>query len=477
MPEKMLQFTNLEGKMPAKRSAKQRRDDFAEIYGDYTPKEASEQASRCSQCGVPFCQNHCPLQNNIPDWLQLSAEGDWQGAYELSAQTNPMPEICGRICPQDKLCEGSCVIEQSTHGTVSIGAVERHLTDMAWENGWITPITPVQERPQSVGIIGAGPAGLAAAEYLRVQGWQVYVYDRYDRAGGLLIYGIPNFKLDKDIVKRRVQRLEQAGVHFILNTNVDYAYMQTLQSKHEAILLAIGVYQARNLGIPCALNGQYPKSKPIKALGFLTNANCVGLDGSSLDEKTNTQQVCAGKNVLVIGGGDTAMDCVRTAIRQGANSVRCLYRRDENNMPGSRRETKNAQEEGVLFEWLKAPKALRVDDKGGLVLSAKQMRLGEKDASGRQSIEEAKAKDKEYHVDIVIEALGFSPEDLHDLHPELTLSRHASLKVHPLSYETNIEGLYGAGDIVRGASLVVWAIKEGREAAQSMHTYLLTKER
>ncbi|RZV34586.1 MAG: NAD(P)-dependent oxidoreductase, partial [Acidimicrobiales bacterium] len=251
MSDKMLKFIKVEREMPAKRPADTRREDFTEIYGDYLKDKAQEQSSRCSQCGVPFCQNACPLQNNIPDWLMLTAEGRTQDAYRVSAETNSMPEICGRICPQDRLCEGSCVIEQSTHGTVTIGAVERYLTDTAWDEGWVEPLKPRTELPLSVGIIGAGPAGLAAAESLREQGWQVTVYDRYDRAGGLLIYGIPNFKLEKDIVERRTKRLEDGGIKFVLNTDIgkDISF-EDLQKKHASILIATGVYNARCLEVP-----------------------------------------------------------------------------------------------------------------------------------------------------------------------------------------------------------------------------------
>jgi len=323
---KMLKFVETERDMPTKRASNERRDDFLEIYGDYIDVKAKEQASRCSQCGVPFCQNHCPLENNIPDWLKLTAEGRTEEAYRISAATNNMPEICGRICPQDRLCEGSCVIEQSGHGTVTIGSVERYLTDTAWENGWVEPIAPRRELPLSVGIIGAGPAGLATAEQLRLQGWQVTVYDRHDRAGGLLIYGIPNFKLDKAIVERRTQRLMDGGIEFKLNTDIgtDISF-DKLREKHDAVMIATGVYKARDLSVPGGgADGVTP------ALPFLMDSNRRNLGD------TVTSETAEGKNVVVIGGGDTAMDCVRTAVRQGAKSVTCLYRRDHPSRVGAR---------------------------------------------------------------------------------------------------------------------------------------------
>ncbi len=466
MPQRMLKFVDVDRQMPDKRDADIRAEDFAEIYGDYILEKAEEQASRCSQCGVPFCQNHCPLQNNIPDWLRLTAEGRLKEAYAISAATNSMPEICGRICPQDRLCEGNCVIEQSGHGTVTIGSVERFLTDNAWNEGWVAPIKPRIERELSVGIIGSGPAGLAAAEALREQGWQVTVYERADRPGGLMIYGIPNFKLEKSIVERRTKRLEDGGVTFELGIDVgaDISF-DKLREKHSAVLIATGVYKARDLECPGAgLDDVRP------ALSFLIDSNKRGL-GDDIQGET-----AEGKDVVVIGGGDTAMDCVRTAVRQGAKSVTCLYRRDEANMPGSARETFNAKEEGVDFRWLAAPKAIHDEDGKISIVRADKMRLGIKDASGRQSPEAIKGADFDVKADLVIKALGFLPENMENLKPELATTRWGTIKVNPVTFETNLDGVYAAGDIVRGASLVVWAIREGRDAADHMHKYLLAQQ-
>jgi glutamate synthase (NADPH/NADH) small chain len=468
--QRMLTFVTVEPQTPQKRPAAERRDDFHEIYADYIETKAKEQASRCSQCGVPFCQTHCPLQNNIPDWLMMTATGRLEEAFELSSATSNMPEICGRICPQDRLCEGGCVIEQSTHGAVTIGAVERYITDTAWEKGWVRPITPGRSRGQSVGIIGAGPAGLSAAEQLRTAGYDVVVYDRYDRPGGLLMYGIPGFKLEKPIVQRRADRLAEGGVVFKLNTDVgkDITWAE-LRQKHDAILVATGVYQARELGVP----GDDSKGVH-KALDYLvaSNRKGLGLDAELYDNGTLN---AADRNVVVIGGGDTAMDCVRTAIRQGAKSVTCLYRRDRANMPGSQREVVNAEDEGVKFDWLAAPGAV-LAKKGGVAKAVRgvRMRLGAADASGRQSPEPIPGSEYELKADLVIKALGFDPEDLssHFNEPGLSVNRWGGVKVDYRTMMTSIEGVFAAGDIVRGASLVVWAIKEGRDAAAAIDQYL-----
>ena len=472
MPEKMLKFVNIGQQNPPKRDVSNRKEDFREIYDDFIKEKAKEQSSRCSQCGVPFCQVHCPLSNNIPDWLKLTAEGRLEEAYLLSQSTNNMPEVCGRICPQDRLCEGNCVIEQSGHGTVTIGSVEKFITDNAWENGWVKPIEVKNEINQSVGIIGAGPAGLACGEQLRKFGYKVTIYDRYDRAGGLLIYGIPNFKLEKFVVERRTKLLNDSGIEFIQNFEVGKdSSLDELRKKHDAILIATGVYKAREVNLPGNdLGNIFP------AMDFLTASNRKGLgDEVKLfeDGTLNAQD----KNVVVIGGGDTAMDCVRTAVRQNAKSVKCLYRRDKENMPGSTREVLNAEEEGIEFIWLSTPKEFKGKDKIQNIIVDK-IKLGSPDDSGRRKPEIIENSEFVLKADMVIKSLGFDPEDLPALFgsKDLQVSKWGTIKNNFDTMETNLPGVFAAGDIIRGASLVVWAIKDGRDAADSIKKFLEKKE-
>ncbi len=462
--QRMLRFVDVPRITPPKRHSGERRGDFGEIYRAFAAEQAAEQAGRCSQCGVPYCQSHCPLHNNIPDWLKLTAEGRLREAYELSQFTNTFPEICGRICPQDRLCEGNCVIEQAGHGTVTIGAVEKYLTDLAWEQGWVAPIRPGRERPESVGIIGAGPGGLAAADALRQAGLQVTIYDRHDRVGGLMVYGIPSFKLEKDVVARYEARFRDAGVAFVLNCAVgqDIGFGE-LRTRHDAVLVATGVYKSRELVGPGAgLVGI------VRAIDYLTASNRKGF-GDAVPEFDSGELDAAGKRVVVIGGGDTAMDCVRTAIRQGATSVKCLYRRDRANMPGSQREVANAEEEGVEFVWLTTPRGFVGEGKVTGVRVAR-MRLGAPDVTGRQAPEEIPDADYTEDAGLVIKALGFEPEDIPRLWDAegLEVTRWGTIRADFRSKRTSLGGVYAVGDIVRGASLVVWAIRDGREAAQSI---------
>jgi len=468
----MLTFPNTPQHYPDVAPAEARKHDYHEIYSDFDPAEAAIQASRCSQCGIPFCQIHCPLQNNIPDWLKLTAEGRLQEAYALSSATNTFPEICGRICPQDRLCEGNCVIEKGFN-SVTIGAVEKYITETAFANGWVTPIAPARDSGRSVGIIGAGPAGLAAADMLRRFGHEVHVYDRYDRSGGLLMYGIPNFKLEKDIVLRRHHLLVQGGIHFHLDCAVGQDIsLAELRQKHSTVLIATGVYRSRDMEIPNA-----SLEHVVPALPYLTASNRAGL-GDAVAEYDSGVLNAASKEVIVIGGGDTAMDCVRTAVRQGAKKVTCLYRRDRANMPGSRREVKNAEEEGVQFMWLCAPKAF-VGQRRVEQLLVQRMRLSAHDAAGRQSVLPVEGESFALPCDMAIKALGFDAEDLPVMFdaPELTLNTYGTLAVDAKSFETSLPGVYGAGDIVRGASLVVWAIRDGRDAANAMHRSMVAQQK
>ena len=460
----MLKFIDIALETPVKRTSKGRMGDFNEIYQEYSEEKVNDQASRCSQCGVPYCQSHCPLHNNIPDWLRLTTQGRLKEAYELSQNTNAFPEICGRICPQDRLCEGNCVIEQSGHGTVTIGSIEKYITDTAWKKGWVKPIIPNIERSETVAIIGAGPGGLAAAAILRQSGVQVTIFDRYDRAGGLMTYGIPGFKLEKDVVTRRVNQLKESGVNFQLNCNVgnDLSFDQ-IEKDHYATIIATGVYKSRELG-DISTNME----NVVKAIDYLSASNRKGF-GDAVIEFDNGKLNFNGKKVVVIGGGDTAMDCVRTAVRQGARSVKCLYRRDRNNMPGSQREVQNAEEEGVEFVWLSSPKGF-VGSKVVKGVKVSNMRLGLVDATGRQFPEEIEDSSYIEDADVVIKALGFDPENIKVLwnYPEIETTRWGTIKTDFQTHSTNLKNVYAIGDISRGASLVVWAIKDGQEAAENI---------
>ena len=469
----MLKFVDIKQRNPEKESVKTRSKNFTEIYSRFVKKKAEEQSARCSQCGIPFCQVHCPLQNNIPDWLKLTAEERLEEAYEIASLTNNMPEVCGRICPQDRLCEGNCVIEKSGHGAVTIGAVEKYITDVAWEKGWVKNIHVKKEKNISIGIIGSGPTGLAAAEQLRIQGYQITIYDRYDRPGGLLIYGIPNFKLEKEIVIKRTQRLKNSGINFVMNCEIGSSIkFSELQEKHDAILIATGVYKSRAINL-----NQYDAPNVIPALEFLIASNKKGLK-DKVEDFENGKLNAKNKNVVVIGGGDTAMDCVRTAVRQDAKSVKCLYRRDQKNMPGSQHEVENAIEEGVDFHWLTLPVEFVGNEKIKQTKIIK-MQLGSADDSGRRKAEPINGSEEDLDTDLIIEALGFEPENLPIMFnkSELSVTQWGTLKINYKTMMTNIEGVFAAGDIVRGASLVVWGIKDGRDVAENIHNFFLKKEK
>jgi len=468
----MLQFVDTKQEFPESRVPLERCEDFAEIYRSFAMEKAKAQSSRCSQCGVPFCQEYCPLHNNIPDWLCLVAEGRFKEAYHVSQETNTFPEICGKICPQDRLCEGNCVLEHSGHGTVTIGAVEQFITEMAWSNGWVASSPPKSEYGESIGIIGSGPAGLAAAERLRARGFQVTIYDRHDRVGGLLVYGIPDFKLDKKVVARREKQLRDMGVEFRMSCNVghDVAFHE-LQNRHSAVLVATGACAYRSLSIPgSGMNGI------VQAMDYLQTSNRVTL-GDSCEEYISGRLNAEGRNVIVLGGGDTAMDCVRTAIRQGADSVRCLYRRDRSNMPGSAREVKNAEEEGVEFVWMRQPRMF-IGEGSVSGVQAVKMQFDSSDVLyGRRNIVEMKDEVEDFAADMVVQAMGFYPENLSSIWsvPDMKACSAGKLVVSPDSYMTTLDKVYAAGDIVRGPSLVVWAISDGRKAADNIIKSMLVR--
>jgi len=459
----MQQFAKINQSYPPVREAESRAHDYDEIYQEFAASKANEQASRCLQCGVPFCQVHCPLHNNIPDWLRLTAEGRLREAYDTVAATNTFPEICGRICPQDKLCEGNCVVNAG-FGAITIGSIEKYITEAAFREGWVAPFPPLHERRESVGIIGAGPAGLAAGEALRRQGFQVTIYDRYDRMGGLLVYGIPNFKLDKSVVLRRHEQYTQSGIRFVFNTRIGQELpFDALRTQHDSVLIATGVYKARPLD---AIPGR-DLAGIVPALDYLTASNRHGL-GEALPADLQAE----GRHVVVVGGGDTAMDCVRTAVRQGAASVTCLYRRDRENMPGSAREVKHAEEEGVTFAWMQLPEAF-IGESQVRELRIKTMQLAAPDSSGRRAVVPSESAPITQRADLVILALGFDAEDVPTLFdtPDLRVTKHGLLHTNAKGM-TSLPGVFAAGDIVRGASLVVWAIADGRNVAQTMAQYM-----
>ncbi len=461
----MLEFFKKKQVGPTKVNSEKRIKDFQEIYNSFGYDNSIDQASRCSQCGIPYCQIHCPLNNNIPDWLKYIAEDRLEEAYEISSSTNAFPEVCGRVCPQDRLCEGNCVVEKAGFGSITIGSLEKHITETAWTNGWIKPIVPMDKKNQKVAIVGSGPAGLAAATYLIEYGYEVEVFEKNDRIGGLMIYGIPNFKLDKSVVLRRSGWLKESGVIFHTNCEVGKDIIfEDLEKNFDAILISTGVYKARSLDLNTdKINNSVP------ALDYLIESNKVGLGDSP---SSNSYLSAKNKKVIVIGGGDTAMDCVRTAIRQEASEVICLYRRNKENMPGSAREVENAEQEGVNFKWLSVPSKIVQQDQIASSLVYKVAELGDIDESGRRSPKDTGIEET-LSSDLIIEALGFQPENINtNFNINLDLTGWGTIKVDFNSFQTSNPKIFAAGDIVRGASLVVWAIHDGREVAKTIKQFL-----
>jgi glutamate synthase (NADPH/NADH) small chain len=461
------QFLEVERQDPAKKTARKRRSEFVEIYRPFKPVEVQNQAHRCIACGNPYCEWRCPVHNYIPNWLKLIAEGNIIEAAELSHQTNTLPEVCGRVCPQDRLCEGACTLN-SGFGAVTIGSAEKYITDTALAMGWRPDLKQVVATGRRVAIVGAGPAGLGCADVLARAGVTPVVFDRYPEIGGLLTFGIPEFKLEKSVMKLRRKVFEEMGIEFRLNCEVgrDVAIAQ-LHDEYDAVFLGLGTYQSMKGGFPGEdLPGVYD------ALPYLI-ANTNRLHGY---EKSRDEFVdLAGKRVVVLGGGDTAMDCNRTAVRQRAASVVCAYRRDEANMPGSRREVQNAREEGVKFLYNRQPVAIIGEDRVKAV-KVVQTRLGEADENGRRRPEAIPGSEELLPADAVLVAFGFStspPSWLEDIGVRTNDWGGVIAPEHqPRKFQTTNPKVFAGGDMVRGSDLVVTAIWEGRQAAEGILDYL-----
>lgn len=462
------QFLDLPRQDPEKIPARERRKQFDEIYGDYDAEQAAAQSERCLSCGNPYCEWKCPVHNLIPNWLKMVSEGNLFEAAELSHQTNSLPEVCGRICPQDRLCEGACTLNDG-FGAVTIGSVEKYITDEALKQGWRPDLSQVIATDKRVAIVGAGPAGLACADVLARNGVSSTVFDRYPEIGGLLTFGIPPFKLEKSVVQTRREILEGMGVEFKLETNIgDDIPFQQLLDDYDAVFLGMGTYTYMKGGFAGEnLNGVH------EALPYLV-ANINRLMGYENAESDYIDM--HGKNVVVLGGGDTAMDCVRTAVRQGASTVTCAYRRDEQNMPGSMREVANAKEEGVEFLWNRQPLEILGDGETVTGVRLATTELGEADERGRRSPQVKVGSEETLEADAVIIAFGFrpSPAEWFTKH-EIQLNEWGGVVASSedqYSFQTTHPKVFAGGDMVRGSDLVVTAVFEGREAAQGIIDYL-----
>ncbi|BEV73294.1 FAD-dependent oxidoreductase [Paludibacterium sp. THUN1379] len=465
----VFQFMNLARNPGEKVDAEVRKIEFKEIYQPLNREDAGEQAGRCLSCGNPYCEWECPVHNYIPNWLELVKQGRLFDAAELSHKTNSLPEICGRVCPQDRLCEGACTLNQGGFGAVTIGSVEKYITDEAFKAGWRPDMSRVSFSNKKVAIIGAGPAGLACADVLVRNGVRPVVFDRYEEIGGLLTFGIPEFKLEKAVVRRRREIMEGMGVEFCLNTEIgrDIKIEQLLQ-EYDAVFMGMGAYQYMKGGFP---GEDLPGV--LEALPYLINNVRQSMGTLPAGEAPLNMQ---GKRVVVLGGGDTAMDCNRTAIRQGAESVICAYRRDEANMPGSRREVANAKEEGVEFLWQRQPLGIERAADGSLRVKLAETRLGEPDAKGRRNAEIVPGSEEILECDHVLIAFGFQAEAASwfeaqgvkvDGRGRTVVSSRGEFK-----YQTANPKIFAGGDMVRGADLVVRAVFEGREAAEGILGWL-----
>ncbi|MCW8345242.1 FAD-dependent oxidoreductase [Vibrio sp. ZSDZ65] len=468
MSQNVYQFIDVSRVDPAKKPIKIRKIEFVEIYEPFTKQQATAQADRCLDCGNPYCEWKCPVHNYIPQWLKLANEGRIIEAVELSHQTNSLPEVCGRVCPQDRLCEGACTLNDD-FGAVTIGNVEKYITDKAFEMGWKPDISHVEWTDKKVAIIGAGPAGLAAADVLVRNGVTPVVFDRYPEIGGLLTFGIPSFKLEKDVMTNRRRIFSDMGVEFRLNTEVGKdVKMSELVSDYDAVFLGVGTYKNMRAGLD---NENAPGV--YDALPFLISNTYKVMDLPTTQPFMNM----AGKNVVVLGGGDTAMDCVRTSIRQGANNVVCAYRRDEINMPGSRREVKNAKEEGVNFMFNLQPLGIEIDSNGNTCgVKVVKTALGEPDEAGRRRPEPVEGSEHVLAAEVVIMAFGFQPHQMTWLEPfGVELDQWGRIKApstQEFMYQTTNKKIFAGGDAVRGSDLVVTAIDEGRKGAEGILDFL-----
>ncbi|MFQ3786578.1 FAD-dependent oxidoreductase [Halomonas sp. A29] len=461
------QFIDVGRQDPQKKDARTRSREFGEIYEPFKPQEAASQSHRCLHCGNPYCEWKCPVHNYIPNWLQLVAEGNILEAAELSHKTNSLPEVCGRVCPQDRLCEGACTLNDG-FGAVTIGSVEKYITDTAFAMGWRPDMSQVTWTDKKVAIIGAGPAGLGCADILVRNGVKPVVFDKYPEIGGLLTFGIPEFKLDKTVMERRRAVFEEMGIEFRLNVEVGKDIdFDTLLAEYDAVFLGMGTYKYMTGGFPGEdLPGVH------KALDYLiANVNhCLGFEKDPADFVS-----LEGKKVVVLGGGDTAMDCNRTAIRQGAATVTCAYRRDEENMPGSKREVANAREEGVEFLFNRQPVAVVGE---GRVEGVKvvRTRLGEPDENGRQRPEVVPGSEEILPADAVVIAFGFQPSpapwfDRFGIELD-ERDRVVAPEKGTYAFQTTNEKIFAGGDMVRGSDLVVTAVFEGRQAGEGILDYL-----
>jgi len=460
----MREFLTTERVDPAKRLVVERTKDFNEIYDVFSINDASSQSDRCLQCGDPYCLNKCPLHNYIPQWLKSIAEKDLEFAFKLSNEPSPFPEVMGRICPHDRLCEGDCTLNDG-HGAITIGSIETHITEEGFKAG-LTPDFPGVTSDKKVAVIGSGPAGLSVATYLLRSGLGVTMYERADRAGGLLTYGIPSFKLDKKIVDRRINLLLDVGMKLELNCEVgkDKTF-EEIANAHDAMFIGVGATKSKSAGFA----GE-KASNVYRAMDYLTN-----IQRKNFKEEYDKKFDFKDKNVVVVGGGDTAMDCLRTAKREGAKSVTCLYRRDELNMPGSKKEYKNAMEEGVDFTFLASPKEIILDENGNAIaVEYVNTTLGAKGADGRKRMEEIKGSETRVNADVVIMSLGFDPVVPSFLAENgIETNSWGGIVLNKETFETTTAGIYAGGDCFRGADLVVTAAFDGREAARSIAESLL----